>query len=281
MTAAALPRSADPGLFGPDSVTWRVQGDPAMLVGGFRALLIQACHPLVMQGFELNSAWRDDPWGRLDRTGRYVATVAFGTTADAETAGARLRTLHRRLKGGVDPDTGRRFRVDDPDLLLWVHVTEVDSFLTGYRRSGGRLSDEEADRYVDEMRVAARLVGLDPEEAPRSVAGIDSYYQETRSQLRVTPAAWRNLWFGLNPPMPTWVSLATPARPLWAALMATSAGMLPRWARRLYRLPGLPPGDLAADVAARAIRQALLAAPAAVRGTPPRQAAMERLGLTG
>jgi len=274
------PAKSDPGLFGPESVAWRVQGDPAMVLAGFRALLLQACHPRAMAGFAANSSWQDDPWGRLERTGEYVATVAFGTTAEAETAGANLRAIHRRLAPGVDPDSGRRFRIDEPDLLLWVHVTEVESFLTTYRRCGGRLTDAEADRYVEEMRQAARLVGLHPEEVPGSVAEIEEYYRSVQPELRVTPAGWRNVLWGVAPPMPKWVSLLTPARPAYLTLIALSAALLPRWARRMYYLPGLPTTDLAASVAGRAFRTAALALPPRVRESPYKMAAHERLGLS-
>ncbi len=94
-----------------------------MLVGGLRALLLQACHPLVMSGFVANSRYRDDPWGRFQRTGDYVATVTFGTREQAEAAGERVRRIHARLRPVEDPATGRRHRADDPDLLLWVHCT--------------------------------------------------------------------------------------------------------------------------------------------------------------
>ena len=139
----------DPGLFGPDSVTWRIHGDPSMLVGGFRALMLQAVHPLVMAGFDDNSLFRGDPWGRLQRTGEWVATVTFGSTESAERAGARLRGVHRRLAPGIEPETGLPYRVDDPELLLWVHCTEVESFLNAFRRSGGRLRRGDGDRYVE------------------------------------------------------------------------------------------------------------------------------------
>lgn len=271
--------TADPGLFGPDSVTWRVQGDPAMFLAGFRALLLQACHPRAMAGFAANSSWQDDPWGRLLRTGEYVATVAFGTTADAEAAGAQLRALHRRLQPGVDPDTGRRFRIDEPDLLLWVHVTEMESFLSSYRRCGGPITAAEADRYVHEMRRAARLVGLQPEEVPGSVAEVEQYYRSVRPQLRVTSTGWRNVVMGVNPPMPRRISYLTPAKPAWASLVALSAALLPAWARRLYFLPGLPTTDLAAMLAGRAFRTAVLALPASIRESPIRRAALERMGV--
>jgi uncharacterized protein (DUF2236 family) len=256
------------GLFGPESVTWRIHSDPAMVVAGFRALLLQATHPLVMAGFEANSNYRQDPWGRLQRTGEWIGTVAFGTRSEAEAAGAGLRALHGRLRSGVEPETGRPFRVDDPELLLWVHCTEVESFLSTYLRSGGRLRPGEADRYVDEMRESARLVGLDPDTVPRSTAELD---------LRVTQVAAQGAIWGFVPPMPFWVKVMTPARPAWATLVSIAAGLLPRWARRLYGLPGLPTTDLAAVAGARALRLTLMALPDRIASNPAYAAAQARL----
>lgn len=265
------------GLFGPSSVTWRVHGDPAMLVAGFRALLLQATHPLVMAGFAANSAYKSDPWGRLQRTGEWVATVTFGTSSQAEAAGEQLRELHRRLRPGVEPESGQTYRVDDPELLLWVHCTEVESFLTTYQRSGGRLSGAEADQYVDEMRESARLVGLDPATVPGTTGELASYVDGVRPRLRVTAAAAEGAIWGFVPPMPLWVSVLTPARPAWVGLVSVAAGLLPRWARRLYGLPGLPTTDLAATAAARALRQTLLVLPDRVGRNPARAEALARL----
>lgn len=248
-----------------------------MLLAGFRSLLLQAVHPLVMAGFDANSSFRDDPWGRLQRTGTWVGTVTYGTTQEAEDAGRALRRLHGRLKPGVEPETQLPYRVDDPELLLWVHCTEVESFLSTYRRCGGSLSGRDADRYVDEMRASAALVGLDPRQVPRTLGDIEDYYQRVRPQLRATGVARRNALWGFAPPMPTWVSLATPARPAWASLVAVSAAMLPRWARRLYGLPGLRATDLSATLAGKAIRQGLRTLPDGWTESPGRKAARARL----
>jgi uncharacterized protein (DUF2236 family) len=268
--------STDPGLFGPDSITWRIHGDPSMLVAGHRALLLQAVHPLAMAGFDDNSLFRKDPWKRLLRTGEWITTVTYGTTADAEKAGARLRRLHARLNPGVEPETGRTYKVDDPELLLWVHCTEVESFLTTFRRCGGRLRRGEGDRYVNEMRMSARLVGLDPTTVPTSEAEIAEYYASIRPELRVTAVARRNVLWGFTPPMPLWVRLGTPARPAWIALMTLAAAMLPRWARRLYGLPGLPTTDFGADINGRALRATVSALPYIGRN-PAHRAALERV----
>ena len=263
MTAeeTAVQAETDPGLFGPESVTWRIHGDPSMLVAGYRALLLQAVHPLVMAGFDDNTDFRDDPWGRLRRTGEWVATVTYGTTEQAESAGAALRTIHARLQPGIEPESGRHYRVDDPDLLLWVHTTEVESFLTTYRRCGGRLAPGDGDRYVEEMRESARLVGLDPASVPATEADIADYYASIRPELRLTWVARRNVVRGFLPQMPRWVRLATPARPAWAVLMTLSLAMLPPWTRRLYGLPGLPTTDLVAGIDARLLRRVLLLTP--------------------
>ena len=269
--------SADPGLFGPDSVTWRIHGDPSMILGGFRALILQAVHPLVMAGFDDNSFFRGDPWGRLRRTGEWVSTVTYGTTEEARAAGRRLRRLHASLAPGFEPETGQSYRVNDPELLLWVHCTEVESFLTTYRRSGGRLRRGDGDRYVAEMVASAGLVGIRPALVPSSEADIADYYRTVRPQLRVTTVALRNVLWGFAPPMPAWVRYATPARPAWATLVGIAAALLPPWARRLYRLPGLPTTDLGATVAARAVRSALLVLPEPFVGNPAYREARTRV----
>lgn len=273
--------AADPGLFGPDSVTWRIHSDPAMALAGFRALLLQATHPVVMAGFSENSVYRDDPWGRLQRTGDWVETITFGTTRDATRAGARLRGIHRKLQPLRDPVDGSLTRIDDPDLLLWVHVTEVESFLSTYRRCGGRLDAGDADRYVREMQRSAEQVGLAPDAVPGTEAEIGKYYRRIRPQLRVSREARSAAWWGFVPPMPRWVRYATPARPAWAGLVATSAAMLPRWARRLYGLPALPTTDAAATAAGRCIRTAALTLPTRVRHSPAQREAYARVASSG
>lgn len=279
-TASHHTERADPGLFGPESIAWRIHREPISFVGGFRALLLQATHPLVMAGFDDNSFFRDDPWGRLRRTGEWIAAVIYGSSAEAEAAGRLLRRIHARLEPGWEPETGRSYRVDDPELLLWVHCTEVESFLSTFRRCGGVLRPGDADRYVDEMRESARLVGLDPGRVPRTEGEIRDYYREMRPQLRVTAVARRNVVWGFVPPMPRWVSLATPARPAWAGLVGLSAAMLPRWARRLYGLPGLPTTDLMAAMSGRSLRVGTQLLPPAVRYSPAYRDAVARLEPT-
>ncbi|MFC0099289.1 oxygenase MpaB family protein [Micromonospora marina] len=272
----------DLGLFGPGSVTWKVHEEPILIVAGLRSLYLQALHPRTMAGVAQNSNYRTDAWGRLVRTATYVGTTIYGTTAEAEAAGRRLRTRHARMRA-TDPFTGEEFRVDDPELLRWVHVTEVESFVSTARRAGLALTDDEVDGYYTEQRRSAALVGLGPGDVPGTAAEVADYYRDVRPQLRMTREAAETAVFLTAPPIPWKLSL--PARvglnlgpPRWAyfGIAATALGMLPPWALRLYGGLGLPTTALSADLSARALRLALAAVPRRYREGPLQQAAKER-----
>ncbi|MGN6332019.1 MAG: oxygenase MpaB family protein [Motilibacteraceae bacterium] len=277
-----LPDEPDLGLFGPASVTWRLHADPMSGIAGLRALLLQALHPTAMAGVAQHSAFREDPWGRLFRTADYVGAVTYGTREQARRTAARVRGVHRRLGGGTDAATGREYRIEDPDLLLWVHCCLVDSFLSVCRRSGVPLAPGDADAYVAEQVQLAELVGVRPTgrrglAVPSSAAELADYFAAMRPQLRATDEARAAARFVLLPPMPTPVALATPARPAWAGVAGLAFASLPGWARRLYRLPGLPTTDLATTAGLRALRLSLLALPASLREGPHLRQARARL----
>ncbi|NUR48853.1 MAG: DUF2236 domain-containing protein [Hamadaea sp.] len=266
--------AGDVGLFGPESITWRVHADPILLISAPRALLLQALHPRAIAGVMQNSDFKHDPWGRLQRTITYVATVVYGTTAQAEAAGRRVRAIHAAMTA-VDPETGETFRADDPELLRWVHVTEVDSFVTTAQRAGLGLTTDEVDRYYTEQRRAAALVGLDPEAVPGTAAEVAEYYATMRPQLATTPGALEVLRFLVSPPMPYGLGL-TPVRFAWWSFSALGVSLLPRWARRLYLMPGLPTTDLSATASAYALRHAMRVVPRRVFEGPLYRSAMAR-----
>jgi uncharacterized protein (DUF2236 family) len=260
---------SDLGLFGPDSVTWRVHADPTLAPAGIRALFLQALHPVAMAGVATHSDFRSDPWGRFLRTAEYVGVTTYGTSEEVGLAAARVRGIHRRLDV-ADPESGRRYRLDDPELLLWVHCAETDSFLTTTRRAGLRLTDAEADRYVGEQCRSARLVGLDPAEhgVPATVAELATYFDEVRPRLKLTAHAIEAARFLALPPMPWRVRLTTPAVPAWLSVVTLGFSLLPRWARQLYGVPALPLSDLTATASVRALRSALMTVPPAWRDGP-------------
>jgi len=177
----------DPGLFGPGSVAWQVHADlPAMLVGGVSSLMLQTLHPLAMAGVAEHSRYREDPFGRLQRTARFVAGTTFGGHDLVERLVAEVRAVHRGVRG-VARD-GRRYSAGDPSLLTFVHVAEVWSFLRSYQRYGPRpLVRSEKDRYLSEVAEVARLLGA--RDVPGSVDDVRSYLREVRGQLAATPEA--------------------------------------------------------------------------------------------
>jgi uncharacterized protein (DUF2236 family) len=240
-------------------VTWQLHADPAMWFAGVRALYLQALHPLAVRGAYQHSKFKQDPLGRLWRTGDFVGVVTYGTTAQAEQAGARVRAIHRRLRG-VCPETGRRFPVNLPELLLWVHCAEVSSFLTVVRHAGLRLTDEQADRYVDEQRRTAALIGLNQRDVPGSVPELDSYFDRIRPQLRAVPESHDVMAFLRRPPVSGW--LVVP-RLAWTQLSTVAYSLLPRWAQDLYGHRGLT--EPAATGLLRAIRRVALTAPDRLR----------------
>lgn len=282
--------TGDLGLFGPDSVTWKVHKEPIVSLGGLRSLYLQALHPRAVAGVVQNSSYRSDAWGRLNRTSEYVGTILYGTTAEAEAAASRVRRLHARMTA-TDPRTGETFRVDEPGLLRWVHVAEVESFLTTARRAGLRLTDDEADAYYSEQLRAAELVGLDPATVPGTAAEVAEYYEAIRPELALTRDGAETALFLTVPPVPdTWGSTPLrlgltlgPTRWMYFGIAATAIALLPPWARKLYGGLGWPTTDRSADLSVRGIRlllQTIMAmVPARYRITPMRRAALERAGL--
>jgi uncharacterized protein (DUF2236 family) len=265
MTAVADHTDTDTGLFGPHSVTWRVHLEPVLFVGGLRALILQALHPWVMLGTYQNSALFDPPkaFARFVRTAEFVGIRTYGSTDEVERVARRVRGLHSKLKGR-DPATGRAFRLDDPQYLLWVHCGEIDSYADVAVRAG-ILDGDAADRYIAESVAAAEVVGA--AEAPRSRAEMKAYFDEMRPRLRLTDeaiTATTNLMTA-RLPAPTAVKLSQP--PIAALAFAT----LPRWARRMYGSPGLPTTDLSATLALKAFRAAVSRIPG-----PPEPPHMQR-----
>ena len=209
-----------------------VHADSSMFIGGMRALLLQSLHPLAMAGVADHSGFRGDPWGRLQRTAAFLGTTTFGTALDAQRAIARVRGAHRRVHG-IAPD-GRAYSAGDPDLLRWVHVAEVDSFLAAHDRYGSRrLSAEQRDEYVAQTAVVARELGAT--DVPETVGELRDSLWAYRPDLASTPAARSTArYLLLHPPVPL------PLRGPYTAMAAASVGLLPRWARFPLRLPYLP-----------------------------------------
>lgn len=266
----------DPGLFGPDSVSWQLHSDPAMWLAGIRSLYLQALHPRVVAGVIQNSNFQQDPLGRLFRTANFVGVSTYGDTAEVNGLAARVRRIHRSLRV-LDPDTGEPHWLDEPDLLLWVHCAEVASFLEVVVRAGFGLTGAQVDRYYDEQRRTAELVGLYPDEVPGSAREMAEYFAWMRSSLRAGADADTIYRFLHRPPLPARLRPGLLAyEPLFGHL---AFSLLPSWATRLYRRRAYP--AVVATTMLRGFRSAALMLPPGTpfigRG-PHVQGAVDRMG---
>lgn len=231
-----------------------VHSDASMFIGGLRALLLQSLHPLAMAGVAQHSDYRSDPWGRLQRTADFLAATTFGPAAEAQRAIDMVKKVHQRVVG-VAAD-GRPYSANDPHLLKWVHLAELDSFLSAHDAYGEiELDDHQRDGYIEDMARIAEALGVI--DAPRTVQEMKDQLRSYRSELRATPEARDVVRYLLvTPPMPLAI------RPAYGLLGAAAVGLLPLWARRSLRLPWLPVSERvvvrpAATVMVGALRWAL------------------------
>jgi uncharacterized protein (DUF2236 family) len=156
----------------PDGPSWVVHGSLTTLVGGVRALMMQALQPAAVTGVAEHSAYRTDTIGRLRRTTQWLVITTFADVATAESMAAAVRSMHDRVTG-TDPE-GRPYQASDPELLRWVHDAFTDSFLTAHLALGGRAVPGGPDAYVAEWAASARLLGA---------VGLPATYAELRDQI--------------------------------------------------------------------------------------------------
>jgi uncharacterized protein (DUF2236 family) len=207
-----------------------------------------------MAGVAGHSGYRSDPWGRLQRTGEFIAMTTYGPIPSAEELIARIRAVHERVRGKTDD--GTPYRASDPHLLAWVHAAETQSFLAAYQHFGPeRLTAEEADQYVASAAPVGELLGA--VDLPRTEAELAEMIDGYRPELRASAAAIDTVEFLLKTPPVPW-----PGRLGYWMLAAGAIATLPVWAREPLGLPtsrwfdrlvGLPLGGLATRVAGWAI----------------------------
>jgi uncharacterized protein (DUF2236 family) len=253
---------AHDGYFTPDSPFIRVISEYAVAFSGPRALLMQAAHPVAFAGFFAHTGALDDPYGRLNRTAQVMNTVAFGSRREADRATARVRAMHRRVRGVLHEPAGRfpagtRYAADDPDLLLWVLATLVDSAALTYDRYVGSLSDEDREGLWRDYRVVGRLFGLAGDEMPADWPAFRAYMDGmvASGDLHVTDEA-RELAVEIvmRPPVPPY------ALALRELVNQVTVGLLPDTLRRQYGFSWDPARGLALRGGAEYVKRVLLPA---------------------
>jgi len=236
--ATPRPAADDPetAYLAPDGVARRLHGDlPSMVIGGLAALFLQTLHPLAMAGVAEHSGYKEDPSGRLRRTAAFVGTTTFGNREDARQAIEQVQRVHRRVRGTA-PD-GRPYSASDPDLLTWVHVAEVWSFLAAVQRYGPTtFSDEECDAYLAET--AAAPLELGARWVPQSRDEMTAYLLRMRPDLYAGPQAIEARDWLLRG-----VARRIEDRAVYTVICAAAVGVLPDWARAELRLPSPPLAD--------------------------------------
>ncbi len=188
----------DPGLFGPESATWKIIGDTAAFVGGIRALLIQGAHPEVVAGVAQHSTYRDDPLGRLSRTSAYVTATSYGAMPEVREAISRVRTAHQPVRG--TSHRGRGYSAGRPEHAAWVHNALTDSFRAAYEAYGREdLAQEDYDRFVAEQTRVGTL--LDAAPLPTSASSLAAWMTD-HPDLAPSPGMLEVVEFLRSPPLP-------------------------------------------------------------------------------
>ena len=275
-------RSPDPGLFGPNSVTWKVVREPLLVLAGGRALLMQAAHPLVAQGAIDHSTYRTDPFGRLLRTLEWVATCAFGTTAEARAGCRRVNRLHGGVQGRLPRGNGtaahrfgRPYSAQDPELLRWVHATLVDTMLVAHDALVGGLDDGDRDQFVREWNDVAALMGVPRGRRFPSRAALGAYVASEIRSGRIAPGRGSREVADtvLAPPLPSVMAV-----PAWRLVTFVTLGLLPAELREGYRVPWTPLHDAGHRVLCSGLRAAHPGLPRRMRVSPAHDWAERRVG---
>jgi len=267
----AAGHAVDPAqsLFGPQTLTWRINREAVLLLGGGRALLLQIAHPLVAAGVAAHSRYEREPLQRLWRTLDLTLTTVFGSAAEALAAVRRVEHVHGRVHGVLDEAVGpfprgTRYDASDPALLLWVHATLFDSALVAYERFVGLLSPRERAAYYAESTISARLFGIPARMIPATLSEFRAYMRDMLNgpTLAVGPASRAIAAALLSPPLPFGL------RQVAGSTRLFTIGLLPAVIRRRYGYTWTRTRARAFDALSATIRIGLPVLPRVARTFP-------------
>ncbi|HEY0754046.1 MAG TPA: oxygenase MpaB family protein [Ktedonobacteraceae bacterium] len=259
----------DFGYYGPDSVTWKVDSEWAVLLGGTRAVLMQIAHPLVALGVSDHSSYMTDPLGRADRTFVLGERLTFGSARLARQAARSINHLHKHVHGFLPTDAGAfahgtPYDARNPELLLWVHATLIDSLLLSYQVFVGPLTHAEEEQYYQESKAIARLLGLSEKQMPQSIDDLKHYVDQMvhSDQLAPTLQARELAHQTLFPP------LTSKLRPLMHLNLNITNALLPQPVREIYNLEWSKSQQSLFELTTRCTRMAIPRLPATLRQLP-------------
>lgn len=255
------------GLFGPASVAWKIDRERAVLIGGTRALLMQLAHPKVATGVDEHSDFRRRPFRRLARTVTLSLDGVFGDRQRALAAARVINSAHANVRGAG-------YSAFDPDLLLWVMATLVDTAVLSYELFVGPLTAAERDAFYEETRRATRLLGLEAESAPPDFAALREWMREriATGEVRVTGTGLAAARDTLYPPAAWFIP-----RPVNDAVAFVTAGLLPPALRAQFGLPWSLRREAAFEVFVRTVRATVPLLTPALRYVPQAREAEARV----
>ncbi len=258
------------GLFGPGSVSWRIDRELIVLGGGSCALLLQAAHPSVAAGVVQHSTYATDPFGRLFRTLESSFAVVFGDQAHAEATIRRVNAIHASVRGRRAD--GMPYSALDPEALLWVHATLIDTALRVYHRFVHPISEADAQRYHEESARAAIALGVPSGAIPRTIGELCGWMDGLIADrvVRVTPEARDIARTVLYP------SRLLP-RVVWDAAHLVSLATLRPAIRRQYGIGWTPRRERGVERIAGVTRRLLPWLPSPLRHAPHARAADRRV----
>jgi uncharacterized protein (DUF2236 family) len=265
-------REGDPGLFGPGSLAWRINAETALLLGGGRALLMQIAHPLVAAGVADYSDFTSEPFDRLWRTIDTALTVIFGDSEQWRAAVRRVGEIHAHVRG---ERAGTSYSALDPELLLWVHATLVDSSLVAYERFVQPLRPNVRERHYLEMRRMGTAFGVPDELHPPTYIEFRAYMDRTIAQLEIGEEGRRVARAVLSQPAPLVVF------PVGLLFGLASVSLLPPRIRSDLGLRWNPKTERFADVMAATVRRTVPLLPDRVRRWPHARQAERRMNAVG
>jgi uncharacterized protein (DUF2236 family) len=258
------------GLFGPGSVSWRIDRELMVLAGGSCALLLQAAHPSVAAGVVQHSTYATDPFGRLMRTLDSSFAVVFGSTSEADATLRRVNAIHARVRGRrID---GTAYSALDPEALLWVHATLVDTALRVYDRFVAPLDEAECQQYHEESSRVGLALGIPAGDLPSTVVELRRWMEEmiASATVRVTPDAERIARTVLYP-------TRFPPRVAWDVVHLVSMATLHPEIRAQYGIGWSAARERGMDSLAAASRRIVPLLPRLLRTAPQARAADRRI----
>ena len=254
---------------GPDNMGWKVNKESVVLLGGSRAVLMQVAHPLVAMGVSEHSDYMTDPFGRAVRTFMLGELLTFGSQVKALQAARTINRKHFTVHGDLAIDAGAfskgtHYNARDPDLLLWVHATLIDTWILCYMLFVGTLTPAEQDTYYQESKEIAHLLGLIPEKMPNTISDLKDYINGMleSDKLMATPQARQIAQKLLFPPAPLLF------RPLMHLNLQLTSALLPQQIRKIFGIEWTSRRQTIFDMSAKGMRSVIPYLPSNLRELP-------------